>query len=206
MVAPVPTQISNLPPRLRAAAHRRPLLTPPLPTTPSVPSVLRPQRSLCCAFFRLTPLLPITSLQPQQFHAITHSFAQRRAAIPFTFNGFRTLSIATGVYPSIIPDDTLSDFQRVNSFVYKSLAPLCRLFHSFLHSFPLFSIACSLFSENTRVGGNPSISRFRLTNSHPLLCVNSAPSAPLRYPSQSLLFAWWPGPRRAQSPATPGTA
>src|SRR5258707_746841 len=36
----------------------------------------------------------------------------------------------------------------------------CRLFalsfHSFLHSFPLFSIVCSLFSENTRGGGTSS--------------------------------------------------
>jgi hypothetical protein len=47
-----------------------------------------------------TPLLPITSLQLQRFHAITHSFAQRRAPIPRLLNGFRTLSIATGVVPS----------------------------------------------------------------------------------------------------------
>ena len=33
-------------------------------------------------------------------------------------------------------------------------------------------------------GGCPSMSRFRLTSPHPLLCVNSAPSAPPRYPSQ----------------------
>jgi hypothetical protein len=84
-----------------------------------------------------TPLLPITSLQPQQFQAITHSFPQRRAAIPSIFNSFRTLSIATGVYPSIIPDDRLSDFRRVNPFVYKSLVPLCHLF-SLLSAFVSF--------------------------------------------------------------------
>ena len=44
-----------------------------------------------------SPFLPITSLQPQSLHAVTHSFAQRRAAIYFSINMFRTLSIATGV-------------------------------------------------------------------------------------------------------------
>ena len=47
----------------------------------------------------LTPLLPITSLQPQQFQAITHSFAQRRPAIPCILSGFRTLCVATGGLP-----------------------------------------------------------------------------------------------------------
>src|SRR6266404_2353426 len=51
-------------------------------------------------FFRrnLTSRFPlITSLQPEQFHAITHSFAQRRSAIYCIFNSFRTLFIAIGV-------------------------------------------------------------------------------------------------------------
>ncbi|MCU1240744.1 MAG: hypothetical protein JWO71_1470 [Candidatus Acidoferrum typicum] len=47
----------------------------------------------------LSPLPLTTSLQTQQLHAITHSFAQRHRAIPPVFNRFRTLSIATGVYP-----------------------------------------------------------------------------------------------------------
>ena len=46
-----------------------------------------------------TPFLPITSLQAQQFHAITHSFAQRQRNISFASNALRTLSIATGVAP-----------------------------------------------------------------------------------------------------------
>jgi hypothetical protein len=70
-------------------------------------------------------------MQPQQFHAITHSFPQRRASIHPIFNTFRTLSIATGVCPSIIPDDRLSGFQHVNSFVYKRVEPLCGLFARF---------------------------------------------------------------------------
>ena len=45
------------------------------------------------------PLFPITSLQTSHFHAITHSFAQRRTTIWPILNGFRTLSIATGVVP-----------------------------------------------------------------------------------------------------------
>jgi hypothetical protein len=48
----------------------------------------------------LSPFPLITSLQPKRFHAITHSFAQRRQAIPPILNRFRTLSIATGVYES----------------------------------------------------------------------------------------------------------
>ncbi len=44
-----------------------------------------------------TSLLPITSVQAQQFHAVTHSFAQRRDAISSILSSFRTLSVATGV-------------------------------------------------------------------------------------------------------------
>jgi hypothetical protein len=168
MVAPVPAQISKLPPRLPAATRRRPLPTLPtthylLPTTPSAPSVLRPQRSLCCAFSRLTPLLPITSLQPQQFHAITHSFAQRRAPIHPIFNGFRALSIATGVYPSRV-FDTLGAGSLARPTLLATRT--CSLFHVSLPSFssprPLFSVVCSLFLQNTRVGvSRTQLSRLR---------------------------------------------
>src|SRR5260370_39085820 len=44
-----------------------------------------------------TSLLPITSVQAQQFHAVTHSFAQRRDAISSILSMFLTLSVATGV-------------------------------------------------------------------------------------------------------------
>src|SRR6266446_1762321 len=57
---------------------------------------------------RPSPFLPITSLQPQHYHAITHSFPQRHSAIPPIFNGFRTLSIATGVVPPSSFDLSLS--------------------------------------------------------------------------------------------------
>ncbi len=46
---------------------------------------------------RASCLLPITSVQTQQFHAITHSFAQRRDVIPSILSNFCTLSVATGV-------------------------------------------------------------------------------------------------------------
>ena len=48
---------------------------------------------------RPSPFPPITSVQPQHYHVLTHSFAQRQPAISPIFNSFRTLSIATGVYP-----------------------------------------------------------------------------------------------------------
>ena len=46
---------------------------------------------------RASSLLPITSVQTKQFHAVTHSFAQRRDAIPSILSNFRTLPVATGV-------------------------------------------------------------------------------------------------------------
>src|SRR6266404_5950040 len=50
---------------------------------------------------RLTPFPLITSLQPQHFHTIAHSFAQRRSLIPSISNSFRTLLMLTGGwYPS----------------------------------------------------------------------------------------------------------
>jgi len=50
---------------------------------------------------RPSPFPPITSLQPQCLHAVTHSLAQRRATMCFSFSAFRTLSIATGVVPPL---------------------------------------------------------------------------------------------------------
>src|SRR6266478_1806731 len=50
---------------------------------------------------RPSPFLPIISLQTQQFHAITHSFAQRQLNISIVSNALRTLSVATGVVPPL---------------------------------------------------------------------------------------------------------
>ena len=56
---------------------------------------------------RPSPFPPITSLQPQSFHSVTRSLAQRRSTMFFRINVFRTLSIATGVVPpssvSVLP-------------------------------------------------------------------------------------------------------
>src|ERR1700687_3250422 len=104
-----------LPPRLPAAGRRRQLPT-----------------FFFSVFERSTPLLPITSLQPQQFHAITHSFAQRRAAIPPIFSGFRTLSIATGV--CLGSNSRRQTFRRPTGQLFclqklgASLASLCTFF------------------------------------------------------------------------------
>jgi hypothetical protein len=57
---------------------------------------------ICSGLDRLNALSPlplITSPQPSHFHAITHSFAQRRPAKPCPLKRLRTLSITTGVYP-----------------------------------------------------------------------------------------------------------
>jgi hypothetical protein len=114
MVAPVPAQITKPGPPLRPLC-----------------SALR---ALCVELFPCiersniaTPLLPITSLQPLQFHAITHSFAQRRTNIPTILNSLRTLSIVTGVYPSTFPSSDFQTSRRVKSFVCIGLLPLCRL-------------------------------------------------------------------------------
>jgi len=109
MVAPVPAQLSKLPSRLPAAAPRRRFTThcPPLTT--------HFQRML-------TPFLLITYIQTKYFHALTHSFAQRRAAIPCPSKSLRTLSIATGVYLESVPDDILSHPQRRQLFCLHRLA------------------------------------------------------------------------------------
>ena len=62
-----------------------------------------------------TPLLLITSLQPLYFHAITHSFAQRRTNISTILNSLRTLSITTGVVPPA-------------TAVFRTPCPLCCAF------------------------------------------------------------------------------
>ena len=53
------------------------------------------------SFARLSSFALITSVQDQQFHKLTHSFAQRRHANFPVLNGLRTLSIATGVVPPV---------------------------------------------------------------------------------------------------------
>ncbi len=98
----------------------------------------------------------ITTLRP---HLHDLRAAARRRPLLTTHHSLRTLfllPVATGVY---------SRHSRRQAFSPSGMPTLlfastCRLFalsfHSFLHSFPLFSIVCSLFSENTRGGGASS--------------------------------------------------
>ena len=140
----------------------------------SAPILARyPQRRSDLRTFRRSDIassfLPITSLQPLRFHAIAHSFPQRRQPISFSLNSFRTLlplttdsffrthisarsrGVSLGLSWVLV---FTSHRSRVTSHAFSYS---CRLFvvslPSFLRSFRLFSIACSLFSENTRGGG-----------------------------------------------------
>jgi len=89
---------------------------------------------------RASPFCAITYMQPLQFHAITHSFAQRRQAIPPPFNRFRTLSIATGVVPPP---------ERSTPAKFQSSVPV-RDVHSFRHSeIPTFSDPKEVTTANT---------------------------------------------------------
>src|SRR5258707_618345 len=164
MVAPVPAQISKLrhcptPRSLRIyplpplTAHF-PLVTPhllhvasiSLPFSAASAYFLSPQRCTPRQTYGSsgtpTLLLPITSLQPQQLHAITHSFAQRRAAIPPILNSFHTLSVATGVVPLLPP--------------CSGLRILCvALFPAVARS--VFSATCSLFFSLCSLFANPTL-------------------------------------------------
>jgi hypothetical protein len=141
LAAPVPAQIPKLPVRLHSAPHRRsPLLT----THRSLPT---PRT--------LTPFLLITYEQALYFHALTHSFAQRRAAMPFIPKSLRTLSIYRhgGVRPFPFQDLSVLSVSRWQTHSFDTLAAsLPSPFPLLWASFPLFSIVCSLFSQNARVG------------------------------------------------------
>jgi len=78
------------------------------------------------------------------------SHAPRSASIPSALNQLRILPVATGVYPHI-PSHLASLFQPSGSSI--EFSRVCRLFALSLPCFSscrrLFSIACSLFSENS---------------------------------------------------------
>src|SRR6266446_1279096 len=123
MVAPVPAQISKLRPRLSAAARRGSLSL--LTTHHPLPPVFRP--SLC-------------------FHALTNPSSRK----PFIFT---SIQIPRGCGGTSLQ----SPSQLCASLANPLLSCSCSLFvvslPSFPRSFPLFSIVCSLFSQNTRGGG-----------------------------------------------------
>src|SRR6267143_5369321 len=118
---------------------------------------------------RPSPFLPITSLQPQHYHAITHSFAQRRSTISSVLNSFRTLSIATGVVPRF----TLSRVGEGPALPPSNTHALLRPPFVFIFlripfpASPFFSHPCK------SPGGVPSLSSV-LRPQRPLCCAFSA--------------------------------
>ncbi len=148
MVAPSrPKSLSSLPVYPPAALRR------PLPTTPSASSVLRSQRSLCCAFSRLRALNLFTSYHipatpavscnyalfcptalryPSYFQWFPHSF-YHHGGVPLRHSRRQTFRL---------PTRQLSCLQKLGA----SLSSLCTLF---CIRFPCFQF-CGLFSQNTR--------------------------------------------------------
>src|SRR5216684_1327971 len=96
MVAPVPAQISNLPPRLSTPRHR--------------PALAR---------------FPAFGRKPCSTNQTTSpSSAPRGVNISPVLSSFRTLSVITGVYPPSFPTTDSPAFRHANSFAFKSLQPL----------------------------------------------------------------------------------
>ena len=75
----------------------------PKPQGVSLSSIQHPAAS------HISPLLLITSLQTQYFHAIAHSFAQRHSSNHRIINRLRILSIVTGVVPPGVPPKSRPD-------------------------------------------------------------------------------------------------
>src|SRR5882762_2862578 len=108
--------------------------------------------------------LPITSLQPLHFHAIAHSFAQRRHAIPPILSSLHTLlPLTTNLFSPTHYFRSVFNFFPASSVkprVLKDLQPLWHLQKS--------QVLCNQanpasFCKNTRVGGifQPQASSFK---------------------------------------------
>ncbi len=82
-----------------------------------------------------TPLFPVIALQPLCFHAIAHSFPQRRSAIRRAFDNLRTLSIVPrGWYPSLLQGPGPLVFAApLFSYSYELLFPQLPRFHNHPH-------------------------------------------------------------------------
>jgi hypothetical protein len=138
MVAPVPAQIANLPTGLPAAARRR---FPLRSRHSDVPSTSRtPARNL--PTFRHSEALS----SPLYFHHFANPSSRNR----FIFTSMQNPRGCT------LQRSRRQTFRRSNLSTLL-FASAWRLFvaspYSFLPSFPLFSIVCSLISQNTRGGG-----------------------------------------------------
>jgi hypothetical protein len=147
---PVPAQISKLHPRLPAAGHRHHY---PQLTAPSVPSVLRPQRSLCCAFSVLPLCFLSHPCNPCSFMRLRTLLRNGAPPSPLFSTASALFLSPRGCTLSV----AFSPVLRCSNLPTPVFASVWRLFvvplRSFLHSVPLFSMACGLFSENTRGGG-----------------------------------------------------
>src|SRR5258708_21348444 len=97
---------------------------------------------------KFPPRLLAANTQTKLLTPSSPSHAPRRARIRSVLSNLRILPVATGAY---------SRHSRRQTFIPSGMPTLlfaltCRLFalsfHSFLPAFPLFSIVCSLFSEN----------------------------------------------------------
>src|SRR5712664_781612 len=140
MVAPVPAQIPNLRPRPPAAPLRRrslPLLTTHYPLS---------------TLFFVSPLFSYSYelLFPQPLYLDNDPHCPPGVGVQ-----------ASNLSPNSVPPRRClpRPCRGGKSIVFRHLLPLTRSLRSFLHSLPLFSIVCSLFPKNTRVGGIPRSSR-----------------------------------------------
>jgi hypothetical protein len=122
------------------------------PQTPE-PGTHQPcSETLCTAHYSLATLLAAQTKQ------LPPSSASRSANISPVLSSFRILPVATGVYPASFPRFRRSDLQTCQRFCLQELAASLP---SFASPRPLFSMACSLFLQNARVGVCPQTRRLK---------------------------------------------
>jgi hypothetical protein len=103
---------------------------------------------------------------------LTPSSAPRGANISPVLSSFRILPVATGVYPASFPRFRRSDLRTCQLFCLQRLGASLP---SFAGPRPLFSMACSLFLQNTRGGGMSANPPFEI-NKMQTLCLRSTPT------------------------------
>ncbi len=106
---------------------------------------------------------------------LTPSSAPRGANISPVLSSFRILPVATGVYPASFPRFRRSDLRTCQLFC---LPRLGASLPSFASSRPLFSVACSLFLQNTRGGVCPQTLRLKSTRCRLFACARPPLSGP----------------------------
>src|SRR6266404_5729607 len=134
MVAPVPAQISKLPPCPSAAARRRSLPHYPPRTTHHA------HHALPTLF--LSPLPAVAGL-------CFHHFPNPFFCNPFIFTSLQIPRV-WGICAHLSELCVSVPLWQIHLF--QELAASLRLLHSFSSRRPLFSIGCSLFSQTTRGG------------------------------------------------------